>query len=392
MKTKLAFDMSGLAWRYRTGVQNLYWSFADAYTANSQDYNNFDILFYDRSGLFNDVLNNKLHKSYKSTAPKWWPSYLRRPLQVLNQSTNILMPNLSGRINHVWNWNIYAPANTIGSITIPDLIPIEYPEWFSEKFKRVTKLSIDFAEKKAEYVFVISKDVKNRIIDSTKINPEKIRVIYPGIDPKYYIEYTSIKSEKVFKKYNLEPGKYFISSGFIDPRKNLIRQLSAFCIAIKSKKLNHYKYVITGLKNNLSSEIMELINSQKIGSRIVFLGYVPKEELIILTGGSTAVMYCSLAEGFGLPIIEAMAAGAAVITSSCSSMYELANGRAEIVDPYRIEEIVNAINRVIEMPEDQKKKMSLENRIYSKKFTIKNWWEGHLQAFDNKPYKDLWKD
>jgi glycosyltransferase involved in cell wall biosynthesis len=377
MKSKIAFDVTGLAWKYRTGVQNLYWAYIDAFSKSPKYLDECEVTFYDRSGIFNQQIDRVISSSYQSCAPRWWPHHMRRPLQVLIKSGFGLNPALGNGVNQVWNWDIYHPKVARGSITIPDILPLEYPQWFSARFRRQTERAISFAADRAEFVNCISHDVKDRLLKFTGMNPKKVQVIYPGIHESYFQLVTPNRQEATLSKFGLAKDAYIISSGFLDPRKNLKRQIEAFALFTK-KHQTPLKYVLTGLETNLSQDILELIRSPGLRDRIIFLGYVSADELLVLTSASACVMYCSIAEGFGLPIIEAMALGVPIITSATSAMQELAKHRAMLANPEDPESIAAALEETLQLSLAEQRQRSVSNREFASQFTIDRWFKGHI--------------
>jgi alpha-1,3-rhamnosyl/mannosyltransferase len=220
------------------------------------------------------------------------------------------------------------------------------------------------------------------LIDFESIDPVRVHVAYPGITADYFFPVSDFEVKPVLQKHQLQSKKYVISSGFLDPRKNLKRQIEAFGIYNQKNNLG-FKYALTGLKNNLSEDLIKLIESPHLRDSIVFLGYVSSQDLKVLVSQSAALMYCSIAEGFGLPIIEGMALGVPVITSSSSSMKELAENRCVLANPLEVDSIIQAIGQTLEMSDDNKSIMLSSNQVYAAQFTVKNWLHSHLLVWLN---------
>lgn len=383
MTTKISFDVSGLAWKYRSGVQNLYWAYIDAYAKRPEYLDSCEIIFYDRSGIFNQQIAQIVPNNYQSYSPKGWSRNLRRPMQAMIKMGLMPGPELKDHINHIWNWDIYNPSCSLGSITIPDILPMEYPQWFGSRFQRQTERAIRFAVDKAQFINCISYDVRDRLAAYAGIEFNRINVIYPGIDQAYFFPVEPQLQTLVLEKFNLSKNGYLLSSGFLDPRKNLKRQIEAFGIYAHKSKTS-LKYVLTGLKTNLSQDVLELIETPALRDKVIFLGYVSAEDLRILTSAAACLMYCSVAEGFGLPIIEAMALGIPVVTSNTSSMNELAKDRAVLASPESVESIAQAMEETMEIPEEIRHTQILANRKFARAFTIDRWLEGHIKHMQRK--------
>ena len=182
------------------------------------------------------------------------------------------------------------------------------------------------------------------------------------------------------QKYSLTKGGFLLSTGYLDPRKNLLRKIEAFGIHVQ-RTGSSLKYALSGLKTSLSSDVLDLIEKPHLKDKVLFLGYLSTNDLKVLMGASTSLMYCSIAEGFGLPIIEAMASGAPVITSHTTSMLELAEGRAELVNPEDVDDIARAIDTVAATDRKLIDARCHENVEYARKFTIESWLLGHLKEY-----------
>jgi glycosyltransferase involved in cell wall biosynthesis len=289
-------------------------------------------------------------------------------------------PDLAGAVNHVWNWGLYGPAGSPASITVPDLLPLEYPQWYGARFRRLTRASLRFARERARYVFAISEYVRGRLAQDAGIDAARVRVVYPGIDPVYFEPQDAPRRRALLQSHGLQEGRYLLSSGFLDPRKNLARQLQAFDLATRGGD-GDVKYALTGLENAQSGALLAQLREPALRARVVFLGYVPLADLRLLMAGSAALMYCSIAEGFGLPILEAMACGALVLTSAGSSMRELGEGRALLVDPLQVEDIAAKVRSVLGAGRAACLERVPQNRAWAQGFTVRNWLLGHLEAY-----------
>src|SRR5213594_734742 len=169
-------------------------------------------------------------------------------------------------------------------------------------------------------------------------------VRYLGI-PEDHIRVTPLAASPEFTPRTMHPANpYFLYVGNLEPRKNLERLIEAFA-RIPGKE---HHLVIAGNRWYHGGAAEQKARSLGLNGRVKFLGYVPRADLPALFSGATALVYPSLLEGFGLPIVEAMACGAPVITSNNSSMREVAGGAAVLVDPRDVAEITEAMARIAE--------------------------------------------
>ena len=202
----------------------------------------------------------------------------------------------------------------------------------------------------ASKIIAVSKATKEDLVKKIGINSDKVSVVYEGYDEKLFkpvkpateVYKQSLKTSAT-EVYSLMP--YFLFVGTIQPRKNLTRVIQAFSRVILNE-VKDLKLVIVGGKGWISEEIYKLPKKLGVEKRIKFLGYVPDKDLPALYSGAIALVFPSLFEGFGLPILEAQACGCPVIISTISSMPEVAGKGAIYVDPYSVDDIVDGMRKI----------------------------------------------
>jgi len=229
-------------------------------------------------------------------------------------------------------------------VTIHDIATLEHPEWFNPWFAKWYSFLIPRLVRAVKKVIVVSEYTKIRLTEMTGISPEKIEVIYNGIDERF-----SPKSKEEIniaqKLLSLPSDKYILSLSSLEPRKNLHRLLEAWNI-ICHKLPKDIWLVLAGGKGK--STVFKNLSFDSLPPRVYFTGYVPDEHLPALYSGAIAFAYVSLYEGFGLPPLEAMACGAPVITSNITSIPEVVGDAAILVNPHDVKEIADSIYKLID--------------------------------------------
>ena len=220
--------------------------------------------------------------------------------------------------------------------------------------KRVyTRRLVPHVAERARLIVTNSEFSKWDIVRFLGIPESKIRVTPLGVAPEFRPT-QGTEGDRVRRRYGLDRS-YFLYVGNIEPRKNLRRLIEAFA----SIPNTEHVLAIVGNPSFRGSEPRKLVGSLGLGERVRFLGYVPRADLPAILGGTTAFVYPSLLEGFGLPVLEAMACGRPVITSGNSGPAEVAADAALLIDPLRVDSIADAMNAVIE---DDTLRSDLERR------------------------------
>jgi glycosyltransferase involved in cell wall biosynthesis len=200
--------------------------------------------------------------------------------------------------------------------------------------------------KRVRHVIAISRYTSLRIQERLGIDERNITVIHNGVD-RAFARFAEVDPTPQLLKYGLGRRRYVLFVGSIEPRKNIRTLLQAWS-KVQDRFSRDIVLAIVGAKGS------ETVFAQRqpivVPDRTRLLGYVPDADLPALYSGALAFLYPSMDEGFGLPVIEAMAAGTPVITSSAGAIPEVAGDAALLVDPLSPAEIAAALTTLIESP------------------------------------------
>jgi glycosyltransferase involved in cell wall biosynthesis len=206
---------------------------------------------------------------------------------------------------------------------------------------------LPWAAPNVDVMVTVSRSAGDDAVKYLKIRPDKIHVVHHGVLPIYQPQEES-RLEAVRDRYGL-PQEYILFVGAVVERKNLRRVLEA-CTVLWARG-DGVPLVVVGPKSARSSGILSAVEASGLADRIIFTDYVPESDLPALYAAATVFVYPSLYEGFGIPVIEAMACGTPVITSNISSLPEVAGDAAITVDPTKSDEIRAALERLLSSPE-----------------------------------------
>lgn len=231
-------------------------------------------------------------------------------------------------------------------VTFHDVIALVLPETFPLKYRLVFQVGFSAIRRQADMVIVPSESAREDVVRYLKVDQGRIVIIPYGCEERFRPVGDPERFEAVRRKYGL-PERYVLFVGVLQPRKNVATLLRAFSLLVVEKLGQDLKLVVAGESGWGLTEIRKMVGSLGLQDRVVFAGSIEDEDLPDLYRGAHLFVYPSLYEGFGLPILEAMACGIPVITSNISSMPEVAGDAAVLVDPRDPEGLASAMASVL---------------------------------------------
>ncbi|MGI8689730.1 MAG: glycosyltransferase family 4 protein [Thermomicrobiales bacterium] len=246
---------------------------------------------------------------------------------------------------------LFCPVNVVplagpvpSVVTVHDLAFLAYPEAFHAAKRwyltAMTRLSV----RRARHIIAVSAHTRDDLVHHFGVRPERVTVIPNAADERYRPADDADAITR-FKAANTLPDRFILFVGTVEPRKNLRRLIEAF--ALLSDNNPDVKLVIVGASGWLTSDLAPLVQSRGLSNRIIFTGYVSDDELPRWYQAATVFCYPSLYEGFGLPVLEAMACGTPVVTSRTSSLPEVAGDAALLVDPTDVRGLADALQALL---------------------------------------------
>lgn len=229
-------------------------------------------------------------------------------------------------------------------VTVHDLFIYDHPEWFPPGQMFSTRVVVPLSVKRAHHIIAVSEATKQDVIKRFRIPEERMSVIPEGAMVKKERENRRMQSTQTADRYLL-----FI--GTLEPRKNLERLIEAFdLLYASSKSFRGLQLVIAGGRGWKHERVLKKIIHAKAGPNIRYVGYVSHNDKIDLLKNAAAFVFPSLNEGFGLPVLEAMALGAPVIAGNSGALPEIVGRSGVLVNPAKTKEIARAIKKVLNSP------------------------------------------
>ncbi|NWF79961.1 MAG: glycosyltransferase family 4 protein [Chloroflexi bacterium] len=243
---------------------------------------------------------------------------------------------------------LFVPAHVIpllhpaaSVVTIHDLGYLAFPEAHTARRRLELELSTRWNLRAARRVIAISQATRDDLVRQYGADPARVAVVHHGVSAGFQPVADPALRAAARARHGLD-APYFLYVGTIQPRKNLVRLIEAFARAAVPGML----LALAGRRGWLSAPIERRAAELGLGERVRFLGYLPDTDLPALLGDATAFVFPSLYEGFGMPVLEAMACGAPVLTSSTSALPEVAGNAALLVDPHDTAAMADALGRL----------------------------------------------
>ncbi|MBN3733506.1 glycosyltransferase family 1 protein [Burkholderia sp. AU6039] len=229
--------------------------------------------------------------------------------------------------------------------TLMDAIPLSHPEWTTIRLAALRRWLLRRSGTWADHVITISDYSKREIVEHFGIAPERISVVPLGVHPRFFERIDQAERAEVLKRLGL-PAQFFLCVGTLQPRKNLERVLDAHA-SLPADLRRAIPLVIVGRAGWGCEQLVARLGAGGDGN-VRWLQYLPDHDVRALMQSASALVFASLCEGFGLPVVEAFASGLPVVASSTTSVPEVAGDAAILVDPSRTDEIADGMRMIVE--------------------------------------------
>ena len=228
--------------------------------------------------------------------------------------------------------------------TIHDVLFESHPQYFGKAFVQQSKITFRQAARQAEVLYSVSEFSRQEIASRYQVDAERIRILYNAVDRQRF--FPGADGAERLAAYGLLPGQYLLTVGRLEPRKNHAHLLRAYA----ALPADTPPLVIVGQKDFGWEGLFSLVEQLKLGQRVQFLHKVGDNDLPALLRHALLFVFPAFAEGFGMPVLEAMASGVPVVTSNTTSLPEIAGDAALFADPQRPEDIAAAIGQALQSP------------------------------------------
>jgi glycosyltransferase involved in cell wall biosynthesis len=272
-------------------------------------------------------------------APRLW-THARLSAELWRHAPDVLF--VPSHVIPLWH-----PPRSV--VTIHDLGYLAFPAAHTRARRLELHITTLWSALAARRIIAISHATRADLVQHYGISPTKIDVVHHGLSPQFHPQHSTAMLADVCARYGIgAPGSYLLYVGTVQPRKNLTRLIDAFAQVVRQEAGGiALRLVIAGKKGWLTEEIERRAAAGGVAEQVLFPGFVADADLPALLSGALAFVFPSLYEGFGMPVLEAMACATPVLTSTTSALPEVAGDAALLVDPHDTEAIAEGLARLL---------------------------------------------
>jgi glycosyltransferase involved in cell wall biosynthesis len=263
-------------------------------------------------------------------------------------------------------------GETPNAVTIHDILFEAYPQYFEPVMRLRSKLLFRRSARRAQMVFTVSEYSKQQIAETYNVSLSRLTTVRNGVDLRRFCPGSEGSTE--VEALGLVKGQYLLTVGRLEPRKNHLGILRA----VAALPYPRPRLVIVGQKDFGYEQIFRMRDELQLQNEVQFLEAADNSLLAALYRNARAFLYPTFAEGFGMPVLEAMASGIPVITSNTTSLPEISGGAALLVDPSSTESIASALRRIFS-DAALASRMGAQGRKHAEKCT----WESSVEILAN---------
>ena len=227
------------------------------------------------------------------------------------------------------------------ALTVHDILFENFPEFFTRFFCLRSKLLVRHSARRAQIVYSVSEFSKRELVHRYRLPKDKISVVWNAADLDRF--HPGPEGRDLVEALGLTPGEYLLTVGRLEPRKNHRRLLQAYAQLPQPRP----KLAVVGQRDFRFAEILDFKDKLGLGDDVLFLEHVSDAALPALYRHARVFAYPTLAEGFGMPVIEAMASGVPVMTSQTTALPEVAGDAALLIDPYSVPAIAGCLQHLL---------------------------------------------